>query len=326
MITQLSTMKRVDAGSLPLGSILWFKGYGRDGEQWAVIDNPVDNEHTIARIEDGKPGTIYPGSPRPWNEAAGIGYYFPAEGNDTKLDNLQIQELIILSEQFQLVEQQRQTFENQIREEYTMKTKQWFAENVPSNVTGFIVAQLWEEDSDNIGEYTATKTILLAFSYNNRDIIRRMRLAAQTFEETMFLSEDDINLVQKSHDLHLGTDSITGWKIKLMILGSTPSYLDFSFVLEEGSVRLSELPSDKPTYEQNLTADTTKHKMFIENYSDKSIVVRGDTKPYKDHLGKTGLKGKFNKFLTDKKTGQKFAGWVFPMSRKAEIQSYLETL
>ena len=35
----------------------------------------------------------------------------------------------------------------------------------------------------------------------------------------------------------------------------------------------------------------------IETYSDKAFVVRGDTKPFKDQLGRNGLGGKWNRKL-----------------------------
>jgi len=57
----------------------------------------------------------------------------------------------------------------------------------------------------------------------------------------------------------------------------------------------------------------------IVNYSDKSVAVFGDTKPIKDQLKHMG--GRFNPFLVNPDTGQKEAGWVFPVSKLAELKS-----
>lgn len=58
----------------------------------------------------------------------------------------------------------------------------------------------------------------------------------------------------------------------------------------------------------------------IESYTEKSIVVRGeDTKNCKDALLNFG--GKFNDRLTDKSTGDKFTGWVFPKSKQGEVET-----
>jgi hypothetical protein len=57
-------------------------------------------------------------------------------------------------------------------------------------------------------------------------------------------------------------------------------------------------------------------------YTDKSIVVVGDTKTYKDSLKNLG--GKWNGSLTNKETGEKFMGWIFYASKKKDIQSWID--
>jgi hypothetical protein len=60
----------------------------------------------------------------------------------------------------------------------------------------------------------------------------------------------------------------------------------------------------------------------IESYSDKSLVVRGDTKPHKDDF--KAMKGKWNSSLTDKITGEKFGGWIFPAKQEKELREWYE--
>lgn len=58
-------------------------------------------------------------------------------------------------------------------------------------------------------------------------------------------------------------------------------------------------------------------KIFIEDYSDKSFVVRGETKEHKDALKTLG--GKWNANL--KGSG----GWIFSKARKEDVERYLES-
>lgn len=53
-------------------------------------------------------------------------------------------------------------------------------------------------------------------------------------------------------------------------------------------------------------------ELIIEKFNDKSIVVRGNTKPYKEEIKKIG--GLWNAKLTGG------CGWIFPMSKKSIIE------
>ena len=58
--------------------------------------------------------------------------------------------------------------------------------------------------------------------------------------------------------------------------------------------------------------------LLIETYSDKSFVVRGDTKPFKDQLGRKGLGGKWNPKLRGG------AGWIFKMEERGRVQEWMQ--
>ena len=58
--------------------------------------------------------------------------------------------------------------------------------------------------------------------------------------------------------------------------------------------------------------------IFLHSYSDKSFVVRGDTKPYKDKIKELG--GKWNSNLTDG------GGWIFPNTKKDKVNEWIATL
>lgn len=61
--------------------------------------------------------------------------------------------------------------------------------------------------------------------------------------------------------------------------------------------------------------------IYIEDYSAKSFVVRGETRDYKDVLKSMG--GKWNSRLTDKTTGDKFGAWLFWSDKREELDTWI---
>jgi F0F1-type ATP synthase membrane subunit b/b' len=69
----------------------------------------------------------------------------------------------------------------------------------------------------------------------------------------------------------------------------------------------------------------SKKNIYIENYSEKCIVVRGDdTIKYKDKLKELG--GKWNPNLTDEKTDNKFGGWIFSKKKKENLCNFISCI
>lgn len=62
--------------------------------------------------------------------------------------------------------------------------------------------------------------------------------------------------------------------------------------------------------------------VHIVSYTDKSVVVIGDTKSHKDSLKSLG--GKWNASLTNRETGEKFMGWIFYINKQKEVQSWID--
>lgn len=58
----------------------------------------------------------------------------------------------------------------------------------------------------------------------------------------------------------------------------------------------------------------------IYDYSERSFVVRGETKQYRDSM--VALGGKWNSRLADKETGDKFGGWIFPAAKRMEVETW----
>ena len=60
----------------------------------------------------------------------------------------------------------------------------------------------------------------------------------------------------------------------------------------------------------------------IQTYSDKSFVIRGDTRPHRNSLKALG--GKWNANLTDKETGESFKGWIFWQAKREELAKWVK--
>ena len=62
--------------------------------------------------------------------------------------------------------------------------------------------------------------------------------------------------------------------------------------------------------------------IYIEDYSDKSFVVRGETREYKDSLKNLG--GKWNSRLTDKDSGDVFGAWMFWNGKRKDVNNWFK--
>ena len=62
----------------------------------------------------------------------------------------------------------------------------------------------------------------------------------------------------------------------------------------------------------------------LVDYSEKSFAVFGDTKPLWPMLEKEG--GKFNRYLTHPKTGEKTPGVIFGKKRRASVEKLIQSI
>ena len=58
----------------------------------------------------------------------------------------------------------------------------------------------------------------------------------------------------------------------------------------------------------------------MKEYSDKSLIIYGDTKPYKDLLKE--LKGRYNSNL--RVDGEKVSGWIFSKKHKEKLEKLIQ--
>ena len=68
---------------------------------------------------------------------------------------------------------------------------------------------------------------------------------------------------------------------------------------------------------------STQSSVYIQEYSAKSFVVRGDTQPHKEALKNLG--GKWGNSFTDKESGEKFGAWLFWTAKKPEVEKWINS-
>jgi hypothetical protein len=64
--------------------------------------------------------------------------------------------------------------------------------------------------------------------------------------------------------------------------------------------------------------------MYCSTYTEKSIVVHGETRDHKEELKTLG--GKWNAKLTDKSTQEQFGGWIFPTTKQEQVKKWLASV
>lgn len=62
-----------------------------------------------------------------------------------------------------------------------------------------------------------------------------------------------------------------------------------------------------------------KRDLILEDYSEKSFVIKGNTQPYKEELKLLG--GKWNSRLS--KNDEIFGAWIYPSTKKNDLLSWL---
>lgn len=65
-----------------------------------------------------------------------------------------------------------------------------------------------------------------------------------------------------------------------------------------------------------MSSHTQFKNISVEEYTDRSVVVRGDTRPLKEDLKKLG--GKYNSRLKGE------PGWIFPKSKQNDIVKFIK--
>jgi|21_taG_2_1085346.scaffolds.fasta_scaffold00057_11 hypothetical protein len=311
-----------------VGSILFTDGYEH-------YKGSKGNKHVVYEIdESGNWGTefltveidtlklnSYSHSIKPISEKFGIGTYFePGYEFKGSLDD--INNLVIKAKELEAEEKKQREAEAEINKQIRLAKIEEGKKliSIPKWAKTVIVADLYEDKSDGMTDYFATSietTNFLAFSASKRNNMKELYKACENWEGAKdLLTAEDTEEYTHGHtylpDYYIGSPRWFGWKInkrKYFDLSIKSNKEALYIAASEGRVFIPQETKTEPL--QNTPSD-----IYIKDYSEKAIVVRGDTKPIKDHLKSLG--GRFNFRL---KGG---AGWIFPKTRKNEIMQALQ--
>ncbi|WP_283687761.1 fusion protein [Dysgonomonas sp. Marseille-Q5470] len=263
---------------------------------------------------------------RPLKEKFGIGFYYDTD-NPQFMDSFEV--AILLQEaQAKANEEADEEEKERIRvEEVKAIGSKRFAEILPENALGVIVAWLKQDESDSQSDYFAsrtTRTVILGFSTHKRDIFSEMRKHASNFEETAYLTEynEDYEHREKysmGAGYYLGESKYSGWIIeKEPIYNREQAIKSFAYAAgSEDNIRIKKT-DDTPLTPPSDKNGTSKNGCTLVEYSEKAVAVFGETRAIKDELKAMG--GKFNSRLTF--NGKRLAGWIFSKSQEQRLAYY----
>ncbi len=263
---------------------------------------------------------------RPLKEKFGIGFYYDSD-NPQFMDSF---EVAILLQEAQAKANAKADEEEKERirvEEVKIIGSKRFAELLPENALGVIVARLKQDECDSQTDYFAsrtTRTVILGFSTHKRDIFSEMRKHASNFEETAYLAEynEDYEHREKysmGAGYYLGESKYSGWIIEKVSMYSREGMIkEFAYTAgNEDNIRIRKTDDTTPLPPSDKN-DTSKNGCTLVEYSEKAIAVFGETKAIKDELKAMG--GKFNSRLTF--NGKRLAGWIFSKSQEQRLAYY----
>ena len=261
---------------------------------------------------------------RPLKEKFGIGFYYDSD-NPQFMDSF---EVAILLQEAQAKANAKADEEEKERirvEEVKAIGSKRFAEILPENALGVIVARLKQDESDSQTDYFAsrtTRTVILGFSTHKRDIFSEMRKHASNFEETTYLAEYNADYEHREKysmgaGYYLGESKYSGWIIeKCPIYQRESTIKEFAYTAgDEDNIRIKKNDDVPPLSGNN---GTSKANCTLVDYSAKAVAVFGETRAIKDELKAMG--GKFNSRLTF--NGKKLAGWIFSKSQEQRLAYY----
>lgn len=261
---------------------------------------------------------------RPLKEKFGIGFYYDSD-NPQFMDSFEVAILLQEAQAKANAEANEEEKERIRMEEVKAIGSKRFAEILPENALGVIVARLKQDESDSQTDYFAsrtTRTVILGFSTHKRDIFSEMRKHASNFEETAYLAEYNADYEHREKysmgaGYYLGESKYSGWIIeKCPIYQRESTIKEFAYTAgDENNIRIKKNDNVPPPSDNNGTG---KANCTLVDYSAKAVAVFGETRAIKDELKAMG--GKFNSRLTF--NGKRLAGWIFSKSQEQRLAYY----
>lgn len=258
-------------------------------------------------------------------EKFGIGFYYDSD-NPQFMDSFEVAILHQEAQAKAAAEADEQEKERIRVEVVKVIGSKRFAEILPENALGVIVARLKQDESDSQSDYFAsrtTRTVILGFSTHKRDIFSEMRKHASNFEGTAYLAEynEDYEHREKysmGAGYYLGESKYHGWIIEKVSMYSREGMIkEFAYTAgNEDNIRIKK--TDDTTPPPSDKNSTNKNGCTVVEYSEKAVAVFGETRAIKDELKAMG--GKFNSRLTF--NGKRLAGWIFSKSQEQRLAYY----
>ena len=333
------TMKRIDNGDpLPLGTVLWFNGYQYERARYIVVGQPNDWKAQEVVGEDGENvSSIYSASIKPHGTSGAIGYYFPSVAEVLSPEALE--KVLELKRLAKIRQNEQVKAQNLKRETDTQAGKDLFAQYKPKTAVAAIVAILKQDECDSMTDYFSSSrlnSVVLAWSDHEKDNFSEMRKAARDsgFEPVSDLASADKEAEHREKytggsGYYLGKHTYSGWEIRKVQVRNAryehfPSVDNFSG-LAKGKKSTAPAPvvatKSAPKTSTDQTPATPSTGLMLIDYSEKALAVLGDTKPVKEQLKAIG--GRFNAYLTNPATGEKFAGWIFSKKQSKALSQLI---
>ncbi|MCE7039182.1 hypothetical protein [Dyadobacter sp. CY312] len=212
---------------------------------------------------------------------------------------------------------------------------------LPEGVVSVIVAELRQDESDSMTDYFAhstSKVLYLAFSGHKKDLFAEMRKACLNSDVKEIKAYAAVPTVDRNGEpktdnnadwwhpadehrekysmgdgYYLGASAYSGWVIKKETYGFNLEALQIA--IAEGRFFVPMASDNPKDGETNVAVTVSVSGVTISDYSEKAIVVRGETKQIKEELKALG--GRFNFRLTGG------AGWIFSKRDEQKVKALL---
>lgn len=147
------------------------------------------------------------------------------------------------------------------------------------------------------------------YIFETREMSDEIRVLADTLRAEINYSrsydaDTDLHTIFSRTEIPTGAKNFRLEKVDIEF-GSIADSYKIAFDLEKTETKSVEAISDD---------------IEVFDYSPKSFVVKGNTKPIKDQLRSLG--GSFNMYL--RRENEVFAGWIFPLTKKQAVLSALK--
>ena len=301
----------------------WFN----TGNVWQVITSIEGDQYTCVYLKDLSTKTDSIHHLKPYSKKFGIGsYYYDETEKYGELEYYtadQIANLLTEVENKQRAEQEQADRE---RKETQEKIDSCIDKIViPSWAESVIVAELQKNESDPYTDYFSSrtvKTVYLGFSKNTRRNFAELQKACANYPETAFLCEKERKDIFCTHRMRIEESRYSGWHVSkdTYVMGNKNLKESLALAMAEGRYFI---PDENTKKQKNNTASVKpvqSEGLELMQYNDKCFALFGNTKPYKDLLGRNGLKCLFNGKLTNPGTGEKQAGWIVSNNKLDEVK------